>query len=323
VITVDELPPSLVPLAAAWCVALGAVVGSFLNVVIARVPVGESIVHPGSRCPKCRAAIRWFDNVPVVSWLVLRARCRVCGVRISPRYPLVELAGGAAALVAFARHGLGGAALAEFALVATLLALALIDLDTWLLPNAITWPLIAAGVLANGLGAGPVGSVRPSLYGAGIGFAAFSAVAVVGEKILRREAMGFGDVWLLAALGAWLGHAALLPVVLLASLQGAIVGIGLLATGRGEPGPAPVPDASPPAEPVAAPLPALPQPVEEPLPPPEGPPPAAPAAAVEEEEWVPPRNAVPFGPFLAIAALEWLYLGDVIVRAVPSLGIFR
>lgn len=272
----------------AWVLFAGAAVGSFLNVVIARVPAGESIVHPRSRCPSCRAPIAWYDNIPVISWLVLRGRCRRCRAPISPRYLAVELIGAAAAFLAWSRHGLSVDALAEFAFVAALVALAFIDVATWLLPNAITWPLAAAGLAAAALGVAPAASLTSSAVGAGLGFGCFALVAWVGKTVAKREALGFGDVWLLAGLGAWLGVGALLPVVLLASLQGSIVGIALLLAGRGQPGPAP--DAGPPAH---------------------------------DEDWVPPRNSVPFGPFLVAAALEWLYLAAPLASLVPALEAFR
>jgi leader peptidase (prepilin peptidase)/N-methyltransferase len=310
----EYVPPSLV---VAWALLVGAVVGSFLNVVIARVPAGESVVHPRSRCPRCGAAIAWYDNVPILSWLLLRARCRACGTRISIRYPLVEALSAAAAGLAVWRHGLAPAAAAELAFAAALLALAFIDLDTWLLPHAITWPLIAGGVLASAVGWAAAGDLSSSLAGAGAGFATFALIAVVGARIFRKEALGWGDVWLLAGIGAWLGGRALLPVVLLSSLQGSIFGIALVLLGRAQPGP-PSPD--PAEEPPAG----------EGSPPPgaEAPGAAGSTAAPEErasedEDWVPPRNAVPFGPFLALAALEWLYAGPKLADLVPALGVFR
>ncbi|HEX7489788.1 MAG TPA: prepilin peptidase, partial [Anaeromyxobacteraceae bacterium] len=173
----DELPPPYRALLVLWVALIGAAVGSFLNVVIARVPVGESIVHPGSRCPRCRMPIRWYDNLPVVSWLLLRARCRSCGVRIPIHYPLVEALGAAAALVVFGRHGLSGLAAAELAFVATLVALAFIDLDSWLLPDVLTWSLIAFAILMGPLGVTPATTLRHALYGAGLGFGAFAALS--------------------------------------------------------------------------------------------------------------------------------------------------
>jgi len=276
----------LLLLVALWVALVGGAVGSFLNVVIARVPAGESVVSPGSRCPRCRRPIAWYDNIPVLSWIVLRGRCRRCGTGIALRYPLVELLGAAAALAAWWRHGLSAAAAAELLLVATLLALAFIDLDTWLLPHALTWPLIPLGVGAAALGVGPAAGWRGAALGAAIGFGLFATLSVVAEKVMKKEALGFGDVWLLAGLGAWLGVAALLPVILLASIQGAVVGIALLALGRAEKGP-------------------------------DG------GGAAQPDGWVPPRNAVPFGPFLVLAALEWLYGAGVIAAAVPALDVFR
>jgi leader peptidase (prepilin peptidase) / N-methyltransferase len=285
------LPPGLEPFFLVWSAVVGAVIGSFLNVVIARVPAGESIVHPPSRCPRCGARIAWYDNVPIASWLLLRARCRSCRAPISPRYPVVEALGAAAGALAAWRHGASLAALAELAFVALLVALSFIDLDTWTLPHALTWPLLALGLAASAAGVSAAPSLRSAAIGAVVGFAAFAAIAVIGERLLRREAMGWGDVFLLAGLGAWSGIAALLPVVLLASVQGAAVGIALLLLGKAQPGPER-----------------------------RGPDSAAPAA---DEEWVPPRNSVPFGPFLAAAALEWLYAGGFVARAVPMLDAFR
>jgi leader peptidase (prepilin peptidase)/N-methyltransferase len=270
-----------------WSFAVGTVVGSFLNVVIARVPAGESIVHPRSRCPSCRTPIAWWDNLPILSWLALRGRCRTCRTRISSRYPLVELLGGGAALVAVSRHGLSFAAIAEFAFAATLLALAFIDLDTWLLPHAITLPLLGAGLVLSAVHVTPAASILASVAGAAAGWGGFALVAFLGERILKKEALGFGDVWLLAAIGAWMGIAPLLPVVLLASLQGTVVGLALIVLGRSQPGP---------------------------------PPETGPEGA--DLDWVPPRNAVPFGPFLALGALEWLWLQHWITGFVPGLSIF-
>ena len=277
----------------------GAIVGSFLNVVVARVPAGESIVHPRSRCPACRTPIAWYDNVPVLSWMLLRGRCRACRAGISLRYPLVELLGGSAALVAVLRHGLSLAALAEFGFAAMLLALSFIDLDTWLLPHVMTVPLLVAGVGLSALGLTAAPSFLASLAGAAAGWLSFAAVSVIGEKVLKKEALGFGDVWLLGGIGGWVGVGGLLPVVLLASVQGTVIGLGLILSGRGQPGP--VPESGPGPAAVQQ----------------EG------ASPVADADWVPPRNAVPFGPFLAAGALEWLWLQGWLAQAIPALSIFR
>jgi leader peptidase (prepilin peptidase)/N-methyltransferase len=281
------VPPALLAL---WVGMVGACVGSFLNVVIARVPAGESVVRPGSRCPACRKPIRWYDNLPVISWAILRARCRDCGQPIPIRYPVVELLGAAAALGAFVHRGFTLEALAEFAFSSFLIALAAIDLDTWLLPHGLTLPLIALGLLASAAGVSPAPSLSSSAVGAAVGFGVFAAVAVVGRWVARREALGLGDVWLLCGLGAWLGAPALLPTILLASTQGALVGIALLLLGKAQTGVRPE---------------------------------DRPAPADGEDDWVPPRNAVPFGPFLALAALEWLYLAPTLAGWVPLLEAFR
>jgi len=268
-------------------------------VVVARLPAGLSVVRPASRCPRCQAPIAWYDNIPILSWILLRARCRRCQAPISWRYPAVEALGGLFALVATSRSGLTLSALSEFAFAAALLALSFIDLDTWLLPHAITWPLLGAGVLLSAAGLTGT-SLAGSLFGAGIGWGAFALLAFLGKKVFKKEALGFGDVWLLGGIGAWLGAKALLPVVLLASIQGTVVGLALIAAGRSQPGPA----EGDPASPGAAGN-------------------AKKGDEGSEEPWVPPRNAVPFGPFLAVGALEWLWLQGALSALVPSLSLFR
>jgi leader peptidase (prepilin peptidase)/N-methyltransferase len=283
--------PVLRPFFAAWAALAGASVGSFLNVVVARLPAGESIVRPRSRCPRCKAQIAWYDNLPVLSWLLLRGRCRRCGGPISVRYPLVELAGGLAGWLAWRRSGLDPAALVEFAFVATLLAIALIDLDTWSVHRVLSFPLVALGLAANGLGVGLAPSLRQSLLGAGIAVAGLGLFAWGATRLFRRlgrigpdeEAMGFGDVHILAAVGAHLGAVALLPVLLLASVQGSVVGGILVAIGRATKGRARGGEALP-------------------------------------DGFVPPRHALPFGPFLALGAVEWLYLSGVLAGAWPALA---
>jgi leader peptidase (prepilin peptidase)/N-methyltransferase len=289
-----EVDPLSARILAGFATFAGAAIGSFLNVVIARLPVpGESIVRPRSRCPRCRTPIAWYDNVPVLSWLILRARCRSCGAPISIRYPLVELAGGAAAWLAVGRHGLGIAALVEFAFVAALLVIALIDLDTWTVHRAVSFPLIGLGLAANLVHLGGAPSPRSSALGAAIAYGALALFAWGATALFRRtgrigpdeEAMGFGDVHILTAVGAFLGAGALLPLVLLASVQGSVVGLALQLAGRSTRG-------------------------------------AGDGGKAMPDGWVPPRNAVPFGPFLALGALEWLYLAGPIGAAVPALGLF-
>lgn len=290
----DPAAGALQTVLAAWAALTGATVGSFLNVVIARLPAGESIVHPRSRCPRCGAPIAWYDNVPVLSWLLLRARCRRCQASISARYPLVELLGAGAGWMAFARHGLSPAALAEFAFVAALVAIALIDLDTWSVYRVLSFPLVALGLLANVIGAGGAPSLAASAWGAAIAFATLGLFAAGSTWLFRRlgriepweEAMGFGDVHILTAVGAFLGVGALLPVLLLASAQGAVVGGLLMAFGRATRG-------------------------------------ARHGGEVQPDGFAPPRHALPFGPFLALGAVEWLYLAAPLAAALPGLSTFR
>jgi leader peptidase (prepilin peptidase)/N-methyltransferase len=216
----------------------GAVYGSFLNVVIHRLPREESLVRPRSRCPRCRAPIRWYDNVPVLSWLVLRARCRHCGKAISARYPAVEL------LVAGLAAGLqvrwpgraawaGAAALAAGALV----AVSLIDWDTFLIPDELSGGLAVAGLLVSPLnpylsGQGWALALWHSAGGALTGFLMAWAVAAAGEAILKKEALGGGDVKLLAAVGAWAGGTGAFDCLMIGSFLGSIYGVWLLARGR-------------------------------------------------------------------------------------------
>jgi leader peptidase (prepilin peptidase)/N-methyltransferase len=308
-----ELLAKGMPLAfAVWVFTLGAVIGSFLNVVIARVPRGESVVSPASRCPRCKSAIRWYDNIPIVSWLILRGKCRDCGLPISPRYPMVELLVALLAVAIAKQLGPTWTALGYFAFAASLVALSYIDLDTWLLPSQITWPLLALGLVSplwnHAL------SWRETIAGGASGYALFAGIALFGEKILKREVMGWGDVWLLAGIGAWLGWEALLPVVLLSALQGAVVGVVLLLLGK-------TPDGRGGAQPPELPPAGSPHPLQS-ASAPEAAAQVAPESAdvpvvvpADEDDWVPPKNAVPYGPFLALAALEYLLAGGRIVSA--------
>ncbi|MCA1827094.1 MAG: prepilin peptidase, partial [Myxococcales bacterium] len=192
----------------------------------------------------------------------------------SGRYPMVELLVGVLAVAVVRQAGPTLVALGYFALAAALVALAYIDLDTWLLPHQITWPLLAVGL------ASPLWNHRltwlSSVIGAAAGFAFFAAIALFGEKVLKRETMGWGDVWLLSGIGAWLGWQALFAVVMLSALQGSIVGIVMLLvsprenekeSGTGQ-------------------------------------------ENESDSDWVPPKHAVPYGPFLSLAALEHLLAGN-------------
>jgi leader peptidase (prepilin peptidase) / N-methyltransferase len=199
----------------------GAVIGSFLNVVVHRVPRGESLLSPGSRCPACDAPVKPYDNVPVLSWLVLRGRCRNCGTRISPRYPLVELATAVAFAAVVAARGFDDDLVLELPFVAALIALAAIDLDLKLLPNKIVYPLAVYGVIATVL------VDRDDLLEnliAGAAAFAFLLLAVVAYP----RGMGMGDVKLAGAMGLYLGLS-VIPALLVAFLSGSLVGVAILA----------------------------------------------------------------------------------------------
>jgi leader peptidase (prepilin peptidase)/N-methyltransferase len=297
-------PSALSRVVDVWVLAVGACLGSFLNVVIARLPARRSIVKPRSSCPRCGMPIAWYDNVPLLSWLLLRGKCRDCGQPISPRYPLIELLTAVLCFAVWRRFGAAPIALGYAAFACALVALTWIDVDTWLLPHQITWPLLAVGLLSPLWN--PALTWIDAAVGAAAGFAVFAAVALVGEKLLKKETMGWGDVWLLSAIGAWLGWRALLPVVMLAALQGSIVGVTLLLLGRGPAGKAReghIKDASAEAA-AAAPAEAA------------APAPAEAAALVSDDDWVPPPHAVPFGPFLALGALEFLLAREALARVV-------
>ena len=232
----------------------GAVVGSFLNVVIHRLPAGESIVFPGSRCPRCGAAIRPWDNVPVLGWLALRGRCRDCRGPISPRYPLVELANALLWAALALRLGPSLHLLAAAAFCSALLAITMIDLDHWIIPDVITLPGILVGLAASfvappreslladalyhafGLGRLPGAIASPgfwdSLIASLTGFAFFWLVAEIGDRVSRQESMGGGDLKLTAMMGAFLGLRELGVAVFIALLSGSAVGLALMAAGR-------------------------------------------------------------------------------------------
>lgn len=211
--------------------AFGAVVGSFLNVVIHRVPVRRSIVRPGSACPRCSAPIRWFDNVPILSWLVLRGRCRDCSARISIRYPLVEAAAGALAVGVVFRFGPTVAGIEALVFAWVCLVLALIDYDHQLLPDVITLPTLVAGLGVSWFGG--LTTWPDAVIGAAVGAAIPIAVILTYQLLRGEEGMGWGDVKYLAAIGAVFGVMGTLWVLVVASVLGAIVGIGLMVAGRG------------------------------------------------------------------------------------------
>ncbi|HET6981149.1 MAG TPA: prepilin peptidase [Myxococcaceae bacterium] len=289
---------------------LGLMVGSFLNVVIARVPQDLSIVLPGSRCPRCGHELPWYENVPLLSWVALRARCRSCRAPISARYPAVELLTGLLFVAAGWAVGWSWQLPRVLLLAGFLVPLALIDLEHWIVPIGITVVGTAAGLLS----AVPLGLpvIEAAVIGAAAGFLVFWALERVSlllvVKVLRpplrrlgaaiarargapppepepdpTEALGAGDKWIMLLVGSYLGWRPLFGVLLLSALQGAVVGSVLLAV-QGRAGSAP-------------------------------PPPGAPAT---EDGWQPEATALPYGPWLALAALEIALLGPWLAESFPS-----
>ena len=233
----------------------GLLVGSFLNVVIYRVPrmmelgwarehaayaaqqAGQeapaadapqrfNLLTPPSRCRQCGHRVRWYENIPVVSYLALRGKCASCKTPIGMRYPLVELVTAAVAWWCVYRYGLQWQALAWFFFGACLICLTLIDWDTTYLPDDITLPLLWAGLLLATLGTTGI-SLNSAVWGAAIGYLSLWSIYWGFKLITGKEGMGFGDFKLFAALGAWLGTEALIPVILMAAVVGAIVGIAM------------------------------------------------------------------------------------------------
>jgi leader peptidase (prepilin peptidase) / N-methyltransferase len=220
------------PVFEAGCFALGAIVGSFANVCIHRLPLGLSVVSPPSRCPRCGALIRPWDNVPVLSYLILGGRCRHCRAPISARYPLVEAVNGLAWLALAWRGGPTPQTAVAMVFVTALLVLALIDLEHQLLPDVITLPGIALGLLVSFLPGSRVSPLDAAASAVG-GYLTFALVAKVGELWLGQEALGQGDWKMTAMLGAFFGWQGMLLAVFLGTLLGAVVGISIILLGRG------------------------------------------------------------------------------------------
>jgi leader peptidase (prepilin peptidase)/N-methyltransferase len=245
----------------------GAAIGSFLNVCIWRIPEGKSIVFPASHCPKCGKSIRPYDNIPVLSWLVLRGRCRDCAAPISFRYPLVEILTAVLSLAMFWKYGLSFEYLAAFLFAAALVVITFIDFDHQIIPDVISLPGIPVffllAVFVMGLG------FLDSLLGLIIGGGFLYLIAVGYELLTKREGMGGGDIKLLAMIGAFLGWKSLFFVVFMSSILGALVGVVLIL--------------------------------------------------IKGKDM---KYAVPFGPFLSIAAVMYLFVGSelthlVLFRSLP------
>jgi leader peptidase (prepilin peptidase)/N-methyltransferase len=236
----------------------GACIGSFLNVCIYRIPSGLSVVHPGSSCPRCRTLIAFYDNLPILSYLLLRGKCRSCRAPIAVRYPFVELLGGLLALACALAFGLTLHALVVFAFIATLIVVALIDLDHRIIPDVISLPGIPLFFLASM--AVPTLTWQSSLVGILVGGGSLFSVAWVYQRITGREGMGGGDIKLLAMIGAMTGWQGVVFTLFAASAVGTVIGILAMLRSGGN-----------------------------------------------------MRLAIPFGPFLALGAVIYLFFGQGLI----------
>jgi len=263
----DHFPPAWL---LTWVSLMGLCVGSFLNVVIGRLPSEMSVVTPGSHCPKCKHELRWYENIPLLSYAFLKGRCSHCKVFISFRYPLIEALMMCLSAALWLRLGPTTTFLVWWPLSAALLTIAFLDVDHFWIPDIIVFPALflvgGASLLPGGIG--PL----QALLGALPGFTLW-LVAFLYGRLTGKEGMGFGDVKLLVLIGAALGPISGLHVLYASALQGIVIGSLVLATG-GHQG-------------------------------------AAEEDRVEfEDGWEPPAKAVPFGPFLVLAAFEVVLFTD-------------
>ncbi|MGC1486102.1 MAG: prepilin peptidase [Candidatus Acidiferrum sp.] len=227
----------------------GIVIGSFLNVCITRIPEELSIVSPGSRCPRCKTPIKPYDNVPVFAWLWLKGKCRSCGLPISPMYPLVELATGLLFVGCFLEFGITQATVKWLFFICLIIVLTVTDLRVRLLPDVITWPGFAAGVLFSAFvppndGAAFLLSLRlfhwlpperflgviEALLGAAFGSLMLWGAAALYKLVRGREGMGMGDVKMMLMVGAFLGVRNAFLTILLGTLLGSVLGVAVIAT---------------------------------------------------------------------------------------------
>jgi leader peptidase (prepilin peptidase)/N-methyltransferase len=237
----------------------GLCIGSFLNVCIYRLPAAKSISHPRSSCPSCGELIRFYDNIPVLSYLILRGRCRFCRVSISLRYPVVEILCGLFALITFVKFGLTLEALIYFIFIASLLVITFIDIDHQIIPDVITLPGIPIFFVASfGL---PDIKYLESLLGILVGGGSLLLVAWTYNLVTKKEGMGGGDIKLLAMIGAVIGWKGVLFTIFVASAVGTISGmLVMLKTGKGR------------------------------------------------------KLAIPFGPFLAIGGIAYIFFGPQLIE---------
>jgi leader peptidase (prepilin peptidase) / N-methyltransferase len=231
--SVNEVAPILIVF------ILGAAVGSFINVVVYRLPEGLSLLYPPSRCPRCETRLKPYDNVPVLGWLWLKGRCRSCKLPIASRYPLVEFSTGCLFVAVFLSFGMGWQTLGYWLFVCWLLALALIDLDTMTLPNALTasglvlgwafqgWIRYGQEPTLQGVMVAIIGAIAASVLGLWL----FDVIGIAGSRAFGKPAMGGGDSKLAAMMAAWLSTSGLLLATFLAAAMGALIGGAAMALG--------------------------------------------------------------------------------------------
>jgi leader peptidase (prepilin peptidase) / N-methyltransferase len=209
---------------------MGLCIGSFLNVCIYRLPASQSIVHPRSKCPNCNTLIPFYDNIPLLSYLWLRGQCRHCKVKISLRYPIVELLGGLFALATYLKFGLGFETLIYYLFIAALLAVTFIDIDHRIIPDVITLPGIPIGFAASF--ALPAITYKDALLGILIGGGSLFLVAWLYSLLTKKEGMGGGDIKLLAMMGGVVGWQGVLFTIFVASLVGSLAGFAAMLHSR-------------------------------------------------------------------------------------------
>ncbi len=244
---------------------LGAVVGSFMNVCIYRIPRSLSIIFPGSQCPNCKARIAFYDNIPILSYLLLKGKCRHCHTAISFRYPLVEVMNSIFYILIFYKFGITYSTIAYCVFVSILILVSFIDLDFRIIPDSLSFSGIIIGFLSSLV----IKAITPlqSLLGILVGGGILLCVALIYEKITHKEGMGGGDVKLLAMIGAFIGWQGIPFVILVSSFVGAIVGIVFIIFAKKD-----------------------------------------------------TKFAIPFGPFLSLGAILYIFFGPQLIRWYLSIG---
>ncbi len=265
---------------------VGAMVGSFLNVCVHRMPKGLSIVKPGSACPKCATPIRWYDNFPVLSWVLLGAKCRTCKARIHWQYPLVELITCLLFLAVYWKFGMTLASPVYMTLMAALVLVTFIDLADWTIPNEVTFPGMPLGIACS-----VVAMLYPesgllldkplmSFVGLLVGGGSLYALDMLSLLIMKKRGMGFGDVKLLAMLGAFFGPLGVLVIVVISSFFGSAIGITMILITRGKPAQAPAPKDS----------------------------------EDDFDAMTPGGHYLPFGPYLVLGGITYVFYGPQIIQ---------